>query len=426
MRIKLIAPSIYNGRKIGKGFLYPPMGLMTVAAVTPPEHQVGILDENVTEIDFDEDVDLVGISAMTATAPRAYEVAKRFRKRGVKVVLGGVHPSLVPSEAAEFADAVAIGEAEGTWRRILADAEKGGLERFYKSDSYPAASAIPAPRYDLLPRNTYWLKSMVQTTRGCPFNCNFCSVTRFFGGTFRSRPVRDVIRQVRSLGAKFVGFVDDNIVGDANYAGSLFKALARERVYWAGQASINVVRDRALLRLLRRSGCKGLFVGFESVSEASIREMGKSHNKVKEYKEAVKILHDHGITVEGAFIFGFDSDDESVFERTLQFCFDSGIDLVQFAILTPFPGTRLFRKLDREGRILTYDWSKYNMSNVVFRPRRMSPERLREGWLDAYRKFYGGWPMLKRLFKWGRRQIIAFWPLLVINRTYRKRVYEKT
>ncbi len=423
MRIELIAPSLYNGRGIGKGFLYPPMGLMTVAAITPLHHSVTITDENVTEIDFGKDVDLVGISVMTSIAPRAYEVAKRFMERGVKVVLGGIHPSLMPDEAAHYADAVAIGEAEGVWQRVLSSAENGDLGGLYKSDTYPAAASIPTPRYDLLQRKSYWVKNMVQTTRGCPFNCNFCTVTRFFGGTFRVRPIKDVIEQVRLLKSKFIGFIDDNIVGSIKYAGELFKALVKEKIYWAGQASVNVVRNLSLLKLLRKSGCKGLYIGFESVSENSLREAGKSHNRVKEYKEAIKILHDHGITVEGAFIFGFDSDDKSVFEQTVDFCFDSKIDLVQFALLTPFPGTRLFEKLDKENRILTYDWSKYNMSNVLFQPKQMSPGELYDGWLSAYRRFYGRLPILRRLLTLGRRTPLAVLPLLVLSHTYRKRVY---
>lgn len=423
MQIELIAPSIYNGKKIGKGFLYPPMGLMTVAAMTPPEHTVSITDENISEIDYDTDADLVGISAMTASAPRAYEIAKRFRENGKKVVLGGIHPSLMPEEASEYADAVAIGEAEGTWPRIISDLQNGGLERLYKSDTYPEGSTIPLPRYDLLAPNTYWVKSMVQTTRGCPFNCNFCSVTRFFGGTFRVRPIRDVIEQIRLLKSKFVGFVDDNIIGNMKYAGELLKALIKEKIYWAGQASVNVARNLKLLKLLRKSGCKGLFIGFESVSKHSIAEAGKSQNRVREYRESIKILHDHGICVEGAFIFGFDSDDTSVFDQTVDFCFNSKIDLVQFAVLTPFPGTELFEKLKQEDRILTYDWSKYNMSNVLFRPKKMTPEQLYEGWLGAYRRFYGRLPILKRVFGLGRRGILAALPLLVLSHTYRKRVF---
>jgi radical SAM superfamily enzyme YgiQ (UPF0313 family) len=426
MRIELIAPSLYNGRKIGKGFLYPPMGLMTVAAITPPEHTVNIVDENVTQIDFSRDVDLVGISAMTSTAPRSYRIAKHYRDRGVKVVIGGIHPSLMPEEACEHADAVAVGEAEGVWPRILADAGNGGLDQIYRSNTFPAASTIPCPRYDLLQRKSYWVKSMVQTTRGCPYNCNFCTVTRFFGGTFRARPIRNVIEQVRLLKSKFIGFVDDNIIGNFKYAAELLKALVREKIYWSAQASVNIVRNLSLLKLLRRSGCKGLFIGFESVSQNSLREAGKSQNKAGEYKKAIRILHDHGITVQGAFIFGFDSDDKSVFDETVDFCFDSKIDLVQFAMLTPFPGTELFDRLKRENRMLTYDWSKYNMSNVVYQPSQMSPDELREGWEGAYRRFYGRLPILKRILSLGKRSILASLPLLVLNGTYRKRVYAKT
>ena len=428
MRITLIAPSLYrraDGEKIGKGFSYPPMGLLVVAALTPPHHSVTLIDENTKAVDYDEEADLVGLSVTTPTAPRAYEIAARFRARGVKVVMGGIHPTVLPDEAAQFADAVVIGEAEGVWQRLLEDAERGRLKRFYKADSLPDPSLIPTPRYDLLPRNGYWVKSMIHTTRGCPFNCAFCSVTRFFGGTFRTRPVNAVIQEIRKLKSKFIGFVDDNIIGNRRYAYELFSALVRERIYWAGQASVNVVRDRKLLKLLRKSGCKGLFIGFESVSQESLKEAGKRQNRVREYKEAIKILHDHGITVEGAFIFGFDSDDESVFERTLEFCFSSGVDLVQFSILTPFPGTRLYDRLNSEGRILTRDWSRYNMSNVVFRPAKMSAERLYEGWLSAYRRFYGRWAIVRRLLSLRRRAPFALIPLLVLNLTYRRRLYKR-
>jgi radical SAM superfamily enzyme YgiQ (UPF0313 family) len=236
----------------------------------------------------------------------------------------------------------------------------------------------------------------------------------------------DVIEQIRSLKSKFIGFVDDNIIGNLKYAGELLKALIREKIYWAGQASVNIVRNLSLLKLLRKSGCKGLFIGFESVSENSLKEAGKSHNRAREYKEAIKILHDHGISVEGAFIFGFDSDDKSVFDRTVDFCFDAKIDLVQFAMLTPFPGTRLFERLQKENRILTYDWSKYNMSNVLFQPKQMTPDELYEGWVNAYRRFYGRLPILRRLFTLGRRSFLAALPLLVLNGTYRKRVYARS
>jgi radical SAM superfamily enzyme YgiQ (UPF0313 family) len=235
-----------------------------------------------------------------------------------------------------------------------------------------------------------------------------------------------VLEQIRLLKSKFIGFVDDNIVGNLKYAAELLKALIKEKIYWSAQASVNIVRNLPLLKLLRKSGCKGLFIGFESVSQKSLKEAGKSQNKAKEYKTAIRVLHDHGITVQGAFIFGFDSDDMSVFDETVDFCFDSKIDLVQFAMLTPFPGTRLYDRLEQEGRILTHDWSKYNMSNVVYQPSKMSPEELREGWEGAYRRFYGRLPILKRILGLGKRSILAALPLLVLNGTYRKRVYAKT
>lgn len=423
MKLKLITPARNDPRRPrlkGRAFRFPQIALTIIAALTPPEVEVSITDEEVENIDFEEEGDLVGITVMTATAPRAYEIADEFRRRGVKVVLGGMHPSALPHEAIQHADAVVIGEVEGCWHQVIEDFKRNRLQPFYSSPIRPSLEGLPFPRRDLLNKKAYLLINTVQTTRGCPFDCTFCSVTNFFGRSYRTRPVGEVMQEIRSLKSRFIGFLDDNIVGNVRYAKELFKALCNERIKWAGQSSLGIVDDPELLTLAQKSGCMGLFIGFESISTASLKEVGKRFLNVNKYREAIAKLHDHGIAVLGAFIFGMDSDSPDVFEQTLEFTLKSRLDLVQFAILTPFPGTSLFKRLEEENRIITKDWTKYDMGNVVFKPRLMTPEQLKEGASWAWRQFYSYKSILKRISTLGKRFFPLSLPLLIVNASYKK------
>jgi len=427
VKLMLIAPTweeAHRRKMKGKAFRFPQLALPVIAALTPDEWEVSIVDENVDDVDFEADVDLVGITTMTATAPRAYTIADRFRARGVKVVMGGMHVSALPQEALQHADAVVVGEAEGCWHRVLEDFKRGQMKGIYRSEQLPDMAGQPLPRRDLLNKKAYILTSVLQVARGCPFGCSFCAVSYFFGRRYRMRPVREVIAEIRSMEAKFVGFLDDNIVGDRRYAKELFQALIPERIIWVGQASSTIARDDELLRLAEKSGCKGLFIGFESLSEESLEEVGKGFNRVQEYREVIQKLHDHGIAVEGAFIFGFDHDDPGVFERTLEFAKKSKLDLAQFGILTPLPGTPLRARLEREGRIISNDWSRYNIGHAVFRPKQMTPEQLEEGMQWAWREFYSFPSIFLRLMRLGRRMPLTFLPLFIINTSYHKMVYD--
>ena len=371
MRIKIIAPrwpahSIWSRLR----FKFPYLSTAVLGALTPAVHDVSIEDENVRPLDFSDVPDLVAITALTPLAPRAYEIANEYRSRGAKVVMGGFHPTWLPDEAARHADAVVAGEAEGVWADVLADAESGTLKKLYRADDRPKAEDIPVPRRELLENRGYFFTNILQTTRGCPFDCKFCSVTAFYGGTYRFRPVEEIEKEIQGFtkGAGFVLFVDDNIVGNPAYAKRLFAMLKGHKKKWMSQASTTIANDPELLRLASESGCHGLFMGFESLDQDNLDLMGKRMNAIEKYGEVISKLHDHGIGVHGSFIFGYDHDDKGVFDRLLDFTRKVRLDAAFMPVLTPFPGTGIYKRLEEEGRIINRDWSLYDMEHVVFRP----------------------------------------------------------
>jgi len=401
----------------GRVFHVPPMSLAVLASHTPPEVEIEVRDENVEKVEFSSIPDLIGITCLTATAPRAYELADRYRKEGAKVVMGGIHVSAVPEEAARHADAVVIGEGDTVWGKVIEDAGEGRLRKFYRG-GHPDLRDTPPPRMDIFRGKRYFLKTMVQTTRGCPFDCDFCSVTRFFGKRFRLRPIPSVVEEVARLKAKFVTFVDDNITGNLNYARALFRALEPLRVKWICQTAMGIAYKPEVLKLAYRSGCRGMFVGFESILPDNLMEVGKGFNVVSKFKDAVKRIHDHGINVEGAFIFGFDHDDRDIFKRTVDFALGAGIDFCQFGILTPFPGTGLYRKMESERRILDRDWANYDVMHAVFQPKQMSREELEDGARWAHRQFYSLSATFSRMLSLGKRAKYLI-PFLLLNSSYR-------
>ncbi len=436
MKILLISPTWK--REVGairhrrdKLFKTPPHNLLIIAALTPEDIQVEIIDEHIEPIDFGKDVDLVGITAMTATSPRAYEIADGFREKGIPVVLGGIHATTLPKEAAQHADAVVIGEAEASWPKLVQDLREGGKEslaRFYENSHRPDPSEIPIPKRSLVAKKGYLLTRFLQLSRGCPFNCHFCSVTKFFGEKYRFRPVKKVMEEIKGmvgkpLGTRFLGFLDDNIVGNISYARELFKALIPYNLLWIGQSSINIARHEDVLELAAASGCKGLFIGFESISEASLGEANKAQNKIRFYEKAIKKIHQFGITIEGAFIFGFDHDDKTVFRKTVKFIEKVKLEAIQFSILTPLPGTELHEKLEKEGRIIDRDWSNYDLAHAVFQPKLMTPEELKEGLDWAYPRIYTLSSIFKRLtgLLRGKRWKYLL-PILTFNLGYRRTV----
>lgn len=393
-RLVLIAPS----QKTGSRALFPPLNLATVAGLTPETWDIRIIDEAVEKLSPGFEATLVGVTVMTSLAPRAYAIADGLRQRGVQVVLGGIHPTILPDEAAQHADAVVVGEAEGVWGQVLKDAARRRLRQVYRSATRPSLAALPIPRRDLFKPGAYLTTATVQTSRGCPFSCDFCSVTRFFGRTYRCRPLDEIAREVSGLAQKVVLFVDDNICGAPARAKELFRRLAPLGLTWIGQSSINIARNLELLKLAADSGCRGLFIGLESLLSDNLHDVGKGLlNRVADYREAVTRIQQHGIGVEGAFIFGFDHDNPDIFARTVEFARRVRLAAAQFGVLTPFPGTPLRERLERERRIIDLDWGRYTISNVVHRPLRMSAEALQAGFDWAYRSFYSYPSILGRL-----------------------------
>ena len=376
--------------------MVPQLGLHILEGLTPPEHEVKILEEEVSEINIEEPCDLVGISCMTANAPRAYRLADEFRQRGRKVVLGGVHPSILPDEAMRHADAVVVGEAEGVWNEVLADAASGALRRRYHRPDSDLERYIPV-RKGSFARKSLFRILPVMTTRGCPFDCDFCCVSDLFGKRIRHLPVVNVVRFIQETGAKRYLFLDDNIIGDPRYARELFAGIKPLGIKWVGQASVSFSRDRELMKLAADSGCRGLFFGVESVSVAQLQRMRKSFKDMALLEDAIQRIRDAGIFFHASLIFGFDEDTKAIFPETLEFLTRNKITTATFNVLTPYPGTRLYEQFRREGRLLTGDWRYYDHATVVFRPRNMSPYELQEGKTWVKREFSRLSSILRRL-----------------------------
>jgi len=388
-----------------------------VAALTPPEVEVSLTDENVTVIDFQKEIDLVGITALTITAKRAYEIADTFRAKGVKVILGGSHPSALPKEASQHADAVVIGEAEGIWANVIEDFKANKLQRIYSQREQPSLLNLPIPRRDLFADGAYFFRNTISTTRGCPYACSFCSVTSFFGHTYRCRPVEEILKEIETMNyKKLIFFVDDNIAGKPKFAKELFRALVPYKLKWAAQASVTIARDDELLKLAAASGCMILLIGFETLSPDNLTAMGKRVNVVDEYEMVIRKIHSHGIAIHGFFILGLDEDDEYVFERTVRFAQKMRLESAQFAWPVPYPGTALYESLDKAGRIITKSWSQYE-SSIVFEPKLMSREILQKGRDWVWREFYSLPSIWKRLGI-THRYSVSFWLLNLYYRSF--------
>jgi radical SAM superfamily enzyme YgiQ (UPF0313 family) len=392
--------------------------LPTIAGLTPSSWDVEILDARATPVDFNRKVDLVGITAFTAEAPSAYGIADGFRKTGVPVVMGGVHASALPEEALKHVDSVVLGEAELVWKELLRDVERGALKPVYHSEALPDMVGMPTPRRDLLDRKMYVSAfNTIQGTRGCPFDCEYCSVTAFFGRRFRTRPIAEVIDEIRGFDTKDFFFVDDNIIGKVKYAKELFRALMPLKRTWGGQATIHIAKDPELLSLYARSGGKYVFIGFETLSEKNLQKMNKAWNRPDGYREAIKKIHRAGINILGSFVLGLDEDDRTVFKNILDFIMENRIDAALFNILTPFPGTKLYEKYKSEGRITDWDWAKYHTGEVVFRPQRMTAEELQRGYWWLYRNTYS----IANIIKRGLRSPRGLTFRLAVNYTFRKK-----
>jgi radical SAM superfamily enzyme YgiQ (UPF0313 family) len=431
-----------------RAFWFPKLSLPVIAAYTPPHWEVRLVDEAVEDIDFSQPCDLVGLSVMTCYAPRAYEISAEFRKRGKPVVLGGVHPTYCPEEALQHCDAIVCGEAEDLWPKLIDDFEAGRLQRVYKMETFPSLEHYKSPRVELLSPDAYMTRQCSFTTRGCHFDCEFCSVSPFNGKMTRRRPVQEVIQELRQIqrwirselvermrkgslwesvktwvrirvgieDGTIFAFVDDLHNSNRAYCRELWTALKALNIKWGCQATLFLGDDREMVKLAAESGCVSVFVGMESLNEECLDETNKPFNRVQKFEDEIRMFHDFGIMVNPGVVFGFDHDDESVFERTVEFLIKNRVELAYFNVLTPLPGTALYERYNREGRIFDRDWAKYDGKHVVFYPKRMTPERLQEGFYWANHQFYS-WPSIWKRLVFTKQRL---WPRFEMNWQFRK------
>jgi len=375
---------------------------LILVSVTPKNHLIQMVNDGVGKIDFDSDVDLVAMTTLTMTAKRAYEIADEFRRRGKKVVLGGWHASALPHEAKQHADSVIIGEGEELWPQLLKDLERNKLKPFYEQQKPVDLNSVPILTRE--ERDLYKLSSFFQSielTKGCPTGCNFCSISyRKFGNLHRTRSIERAIGELRNTPQRFIVFSDPSLTINPKYTKELFREMKglNKKFLCEGNANI-LARDDELLKLAAEAGCLYWYVGFESVNQETVNSIGKTTNKVENYKNVIKKVHDYGMCLEAALMFGFDTDKPDVFDNTIEAMQNWEIDLLDFSVLTPYPGTPLFSQLDKEGRILTRDWEKYDCHNVVFKPKQMTPEELTSGVQRMWEEFYTPLKILKRSAK---------------------------
>jgi radical SAM superfamily enzyme YgiQ (UPF0313 family) len=378
---------------------YAPLTLTTLASLVPPEvpAEVSILDEGIDEIVPDRiEADLVGISAITGTAPRAYEIAERLRQRRIPVVLGGVHPTLMPEEAMRNADSVVVGYAEESWPQLLRDFVAGRMAARYDQNPNLKLVNLPFPQRQIFDKSMVNVAHTIEATRGCIYQCDFCVVPAAWGKPLQ-KPVADVVADLRQMRAKRVIFLDLNLIADVAYAKELFTALIPLNIRWGGLATTTIAWDDELLDLAARSGCRGLLIGFESLSQDSLKEVKKAFNMRRSYQEVVRKVRDRGIALMGCFVFGFDHDTHDTFDETVEFVMESRMELPRYAIAVPFPGTGLYQRLKSEGRITTENWSLYDGQHVVFQPKNMSPVELLENTRRVWKKTYSYPSIWKRL-----------------------------
>jgi radical SAM superfamily enzyme YgiQ (UPF0313 family) len=433
MRLTLVHPAV--GRRPGVNYMrtwqMEPLPIAVLAALTPKDVPITFYDDRMEQIDFDQPADLVAIPVETYTAKRAYQIASEFRRRGVPVVMGGFHATLMTDEVKDYAEAVVVGEAEELWPHVIEDARMGRLKPLYQSNSQPDLGAV---RYDrsLFRGRRYLRIGLVETGRGCRFPCDFCAVQTFFQRTARHRPIDAIVAEIASLKdeKKLFFFVDDNFAADLSFARDLAEALAPLGIRWVTQMSINAAHDEAFLAALARAGCSGVLIGFESLDEGVLRAMKKRFNTMRGgFPVALANLRRHGIRVYGTFVFGYDGERAEAFDEAAEFAIDHRFYLAAFNHLTPFPGTPLFTRLQREGRLLYERWwldERYGYNGIPFQPAAMAPDAVRQGCLRARRRFYAWNSIVRRaLDPVNRADAFMFRNFFVINGMHRVEVEKR-
>jgi radical SAM superfamily enzyme YgiQ (UPF0313 family) len=400
MKLLLVCPSVHrdNTKKV-KPFWLPPLNLAIIAGLTPENWDVTIVDENVEDIDFTINFDLVGISTMTANSGRAYQIALEFKKNRIPIVIGGAHASVCPDEVLKYADCVVVGDAEPIWGTLLSDFENNRLRSRYQSDLKAMICSFGKPRRELLKKEAYLSINTIQTSKGCPFKCSFCSIASRFEGKYGVKPVDDVLKEVGELNDKNmpIFFVDDNFLVNRKRSREILHALKDLNIKWWSQADITIMKDRELLDLMRESGCIKVVVGFETISDGSLETINKFQNNLDNYVEFIKILHSHGILVNTSFAFGTEFDNQDIFKQTYNFLIDNEVIFATFNILTPLPGTALYKQLLNEDRILDLNWDNYDMGHPVFQPQNITRAELKAGYDWICEEFYSFQEISKRI-----------------------------
>jgi radical SAM superfamily enzyme YgiQ (UPF0313 family) len=402
MRVALISPKgplyRHRGGIFRKSLRYQPLTLTTLAALMPPELDidVALYDEGIQDVPEELDAELVGMTVITGTAKRAYELAAHYRAHGKSVVLGGPHVTLIPEEAAQHADAIVVGYAEDTWPELLRDFARGALKNEYRqAKDFTLQRDMPFARRDLFDKKHFLTQAVFEATRSCGHDCEFCVAPTAWGSRQFQKPVEWVVDDIRRVGARRILFIDLNLVADHAYARELFTALIPLKVRWFGLSTVLIAHDRELMELMVRSGCRGLLLGLETMNPYA----GKRFNASVDYRALIGDLHKLGIAIQGCFVFGLDHDTRDAFDVTADFAIDTGIDLPRFAIVTPFPGTPLHTRLAQQNRILTRNWELYDGQHVVFQPLNMSVEELAAGHEHAWKKVYRYSAIARRLWK---------------------------
>ncbi|MFC2155477.1 B12-binding domain-containing radical SAM protein [Acidobacteriota bacterium] len=436
MNIQLIKPSHFdeNNKPVKyKKALLPPLALAIIDRLTPDKHHIKIVDDLVEDVDFSPSYDLVGITVMTAQADRAYQVADRFRKMGVKVILGGIHPTVLPHEAIEHADSVVIGEVEDLWEQILADFESNNYREFYRSTTPPDIEKLIIPKWENVNMKPYVkrigckLPTMpLFSTRGCLFNCKFCSANTVFGKTFRKKPIPNFLKEIDAAEARFFFFLDDGIACDIDYTRELFKALIPQKIVWSLQINTTILKSPDLIELAGQAGCNSLLFGIESFNNNTLKSVNKGFNHPEAYEELFARVRKAGIVPCPTFIFGFEEDTPDQFGLTMDFLKKNKLETALFTILTPFPGTAICEEFEKAGRIFTKNWSLYDTNHLVFHPKNFSADEFTTLFWKNYRSFLTIKHMAKRLFyitSRSRRPFTSFSESLLYMTCNRSNVY---
>ena len=419
MKILLTMPHPNPKRSLFTRINYPSLTLKQLAAITPPEHELDLVDERCEPINFDKKYDVVGISCLTYNSIRGYEIASKFKEKGTPVVMGGYHATLLPDEAKQYVDAVVIGEGEYTWPKVLEDIEKGNLKPFYRPDKFIPAEEIPAADHSVASYNPF--NEPIQASRGCPTGCEFCAMNVMEGRVFRGRPVDHIVDEIKTIKSKTLFFADASLTINPKYSKELFKGMREVNKYAEAFGNVNVLaRDDEYLKLAQEAGFFNWYVGIESISQANIDQAGKGTNKVENYSKAIKKIKDHGMMISGFFMFGFDFDTPETFQKTLEKIYEWGLDEVSFSIITPYPGTRLFERFEQEGRIICRDWSQYHEGRVNYKPKGLTDKQIIDGIKEMALDYYSIPNIIKRSFSYTNYSPYRVFVKLVRNMSIRK------